>query len=68
MRKSLKVMVVRKDATQGDMLYTTDSYVTAWFIWQLQGDTEAAKAFIEGNPDILNNKLYQDQKITIEEN
>ena len=59
-------MVVRKNATQGDMLYITDSYVTAWFMWQLQGDTKAAKAFIGENPKNMNNGLYQDQQIDMQ--
>lgn len=62
---SQKVMAVRKNAAHGDMLYTADGYVTAWFMWQLQGDTEAAKAFIVENPEILNNELYKDQKINV---
>ena len=40
--------------------------MTAWFMWQLQGDEEAAKAFVGENPEIMNNGLYQDQKINIE--
>ena len=64
---SPKVMAVRKNAAHGDMLYAADGYVTAWFMWQLQGDTEAAKAFIGVKPEILNNELYQDQKINIGE-
>lgn len=59
---SQKVMAVRKNATHGEMLYTADGYVTAWFMWQLQGDEEAAKAFIGENPEIMNNELYQDQR------
>lgn len=62
---SPKAMAVRKKAAHGDMLYTADGYVTAWFMWQLQGDTEAAKAFVGDNPEILNNGLYQNQKINI---
>lgn len=64
---SQKVMSVRKNAAHGDMLYAADGYVTVWFMWQLQGDEEAAKAFIGENPEILNNELYQDQKINIGE-
>ncbi len=60
---SQKVMAVRKDAGHGDMLYATDGYVTAWFMWLLQGDEEAAKAFIGENPEIMNNEFYQDQKV-----
>lgn len=59
---SQKVMAVRKNAAHGEMLYTADGYVTAWFMWQLQGDEEAAKAFIGENPEIMNNSLYQDQR------
>ena len=40
--------------------------MTAWFMWQLQGDEEAAKAFVGENPEIMNNGLYQDQKINID--
>lgn len=63
---SQKVMAVRKNAAHGEMLYSADGYVTAWFMWQLQGDEKAAKAFIGENPEIMNNELYQDQKIIIE--
>lgn len=55
-------MARRKDADHGDMLYFADGYVTAWFMWQLQGDSEAAKAFVGDNAEILSNELYQDQK------
>lgn len=64
---SPKVIAVRKNAAHGDMLYAADGYVTAWFMWQLQGDTEASKAFVGENPEIMNNGLYQDQKINIGE-
>lgn len=42
---SSKVMMRRIGAEHGQMLYFADGYVTAWFMWQLQGDEEAAKAF-----------------------
>lgn len=58
-----KVMARRNNADHGDMLYFADGYVTAWFMWQLQGDEEAAKAFVGANPEIMSNKLYQNQKI-----
>ncbi len=51
--------------THDDMLYKAEGYVTAWFMWQLQGDAEAAKAFTGDNPEIMQNNLYQDQKIDI---
>lgn len=55
-----KVMLRRNNANHGDMLYFADGYMTAWFMWQLQNDEEASKAFIGNNAEILNNTLYQD--------
>ena len=60
-----KTMAVRTGANHGEMLYTADGYVTAWFMWQLQGDTYAAKAFTGETPELLTNPLYQDQQIEI---
>ena len=37
-------------------------YVMAWFMWQLQNDEEAGKAFIGENAEIMHNEMYQDQK------
>ena len=62
---SSKVMMRRIGAEYGQMLYSSDGYVTAWFMWQLQNDKEASKAFIGDNPEILKNELYQDQKIDL---
>lgn len=60
-----KVMARRIGAEHGQMLYSADGYVTAWFMWKLQGDEEASKAFVGSEAEILNNKLYQDQQIDI---
>lgn len=60
-----KIMAIKKEQNHGEMLYSADGYVTAWFMWQLQGDKEAAKAFIGDAPEIINNELYQDQRIDI---
>lgn len=60
---SSKVMMRRKEAEHGQMLYEADGYVTAWFRWQLMGDEEAGEAFVGETPEILKNELYQDQKI-----
>ena len=60
-----KVMMRRIGAEHGQMLYSADGYVTAWFMWQLQSDEEASKVFVGSNPEILQNKLYQDQKIDL---
>lgn len=57
-----KVMARRTGAEHGDMLYSADGYVTAWFMWQLQGDEYAAGAFTGEEPEMMKNSLYQDQK------
>ncbi len=57
-----KVMTRRTGAEHGVMLYSADGYVTAWFMWQLQGDEYAAGAFTGEKPEMMNNNLYQDQK------
>lgn len=60
---SSKIMMRRIGAEHGQMLYSADGYVTAWFMWQLQNDEEAGKAFTGDDPEIMQNELYQDQKI-----
>lgn len=63
---SSKVIARRIGAEHGQMLYSADGYVTAWFMWQLQRDKEAEKAFIGDNPEIISNKLYQDVGVSVE--
>lgn len=58
-----KAMLRRKNADHGDMLYFADGYMTAFFVWQLKGDTEAGKAFCGDSAEILGNELYQNQRI-----
>lgn len=60
-----KVMMRRKDTVHNEMLYSANGYVTAWFMWMLQGDSQAAKAFTGSSPEILNNDLYQDHQISL---
>ena len=60
-----KVMARHTGSEHGDMLYDVDAYMTAWFMWQLQGDTEAAKVFHGEAPELLTNPQYQDQRIEI---
>ena len=60
-----KVLARRNDCDHGEMLYYADGYVTAWFMWHLQGDEEAAKAFVGDDAEILTNPLYQDQQINL---
>ena len=61
-----KVMLRRKDTPHGEMLYAANGYVTAWFLWQLQGNENAAAAFTGDSPEITQNELYQDQQIAVE--
>lgn len=43
-----------------DMLVQTDSYMTAWMLYQLQDDKEASKIFVGDGAEILHNKKWQD--------
>lgn len=61
--ESPKAMARRIDAKHENTATDGDGYVTAWFMWHLQGDTEASKAFIGEHPELLENPLYQDQRI-----
>lgn len=63
---SPKVMARRVGMDHDHMMYSAGGYVMAWFKWQLQGDTEAAKAFIGDNPEIMSNSMYQDQKADLD--
>ena len=47
-------------AEHGDMQERTDGYMTAWMLWELCGDEEAAKAFIGDDAEILHNEYWQD--------
>lgn len=58
-----KVLMRRNDADHGEMLYYADGYVTAWFMYHLQGDEEAGKAFFGEGAEIRDNTLYQDVQV-----
>lgn len=60
------VTALRPGMDHGRMLYSSDGYVTAWFMWQLQGDQDAAKAFVGESPELLGNTLYQDAAVSLE--
>ena len=60
-----KVLAFRNDGDHSESLYYMDGYVTAWFMWILQGDQAAAGAFAGNNPEIAGNSLYQDQIVGI---
>lgn len=62
-----KVMARRTNADHGDMLSFADGYMTAWFMWLLQDDENAAKAFVGNNAELLFNTIYQDQEVHIPE-
>ncbi|MCI9553209.1 MAG: lipase [Acutalibacter sp.] len=62
-----RAMARRKDTPHGDMLFAADGYATAWFMWLLQGDEEAGKAFSGKSPEIFLNNLYQDVKIEMKQ-
>ena len=51
-----KIIARRKGADHAEMLYYGDGYMTAWFLWHLQGDTKAQAAFDE----IVKNDKWQD--------
>lgn len=62
---SSKLMVRRKGCGHGETLYAADGYVTAWFMWLLRSDGEAAKAFTGPVPEIKVNSLYRNLHIDI---
>ena len=62
---SNKIIARRLNTAHGEVLYSIDGYVTAWFMWRLQDDSEAGKAFVGETPEIMINTLYQDQEINL---
>ena len=62
---SEKAMAVRSGQQHGEMLYAADGYVTAWFMWYLKGDENAAQAFIGDTPELITNNLYQNQQLEL---
>ena len=55
-----KVRARATGAEHEDMLARSDGYMTAWMLWQLCGDEEAAAVFIGENAEILHNNNWQD--------
>ncbi|MET3938096.1 hypothetical protein ABIC22_000908 [Paenibacillus sp. PvP094] len=63
---SIEKIIARKTAVDhGETYQAIDGYMTAWFIWHLQGDEEAAKAFKGRNAEIQHNSLYRDVQSNI---
>ena len=60
-----KIRARATGAEHEDMLKRPDGYMTAWMCWQLQGDAEAAKAFVGDNAEIMQNINWQDKEANI---
>ena len=60
-----KIRARATGAEHEDMLKRPDGYMTAWMCWQLQGDPEAAKAFIGDHAEIMQNVNWQDKEANI---
>ncbi len=56
----LKVRARASGAEHEDMLARSDGYMTAWMLWQLCGNEEAASVFIGEDAEILHNNNWQD--------
>lgn len=62
-----KLIARRTGMDHDKMMYSASGYVTAWFMWQLQGDMEASKAFLGNDAEILSNSMYQDVRVDLTE-
>ncbi len=60
-----KVMIRKTGVDHGETSFAEDGYMTAWFMWHLQEDEYAARAFLGEHPEIQLNRIYQDQRINI---
>ena len=47
-------------AEHEDMLARSDGYMTAWLLWQLCDDGDAAQAFVGADAEIAHNPGWQD--------
>jgi len=59
---SQKIATRRVNTVHHEVLYTPDGYIMAWFMWQLKGDDNAAKAFTGNAPELMTNDMYTNQK------
>ena len=55
-----KIYARRVGIDHGDVLLFADSYMTAWFLWLLCDDGEAANVFTGEEPEIYRNSNWQD--------
>jgi len=58
---SQKIATRRVNTVHNEVLYTPDGYIMAWFMWQLKGDENAAKAFTGNAPELMTNEMYINQ-------
>lgn len=56
------VMARRIGAEHEDMMACSDAYLTAWMLYRLYGDEQAAKVFVGDTAEIRHNELWQDVK------
>lgn len=59
-----KVMAREVGRDHGDMLRYADGYMTAWFLYYLQGDAQAGEAFFGDHAEITSNENWQDVKVS----
>lgn len=57
-----KIIARMPNHDHGDIINAADGYMTAWFMYYLQNDTEAGKAFFGESAEILTNTNWQDVK------
>ena len=63
--ETIKIMARRIGIDHGDIFNASDGYMTAWFLWLLNDDPEAAMVFAGNGAELRNNPLYQDVRINI---
>ena len=57
-----KVIARLTGKDHGDIPHSADGYMTAWFMYWLQGDEETGQAFFGENAEIRTNENWQDVK------
>lgn len=60
-----KVIARSTAKDHGDIPHSADGYMTAWFMYWLQDDEEAGKAFFGENAEIKTNENWQDVKVSL---
>ena len=56
----VRVMARRIGAEHEDMMACSDAYLTAWMLYRLYGDEQAAEVFVGASAELRNNELWQD--------